>query len=505
MTDKKTPLTTEPTSKSDSKTPETAKKLGSKAPEPTKKPDSKAPETAKKPGSKAPVTNTAAAKPTKAEATASKKQKVSKLAIFAIIVAIILTIIHYFWQLQQSQALTIKLSEQIDSKNTATFNQYQAQIKQVMNEQQKNFTNQLQQVASRVNNTNQEKISELNTIVNRLESTIKQRQPSDWLLHEAEYLIRMAARTLWLENDTTASIGLLKDADARLADLNDPAFLPVRELVHTDMKSLELMPVLQTDEVVLTLMAMKTQLAMLPLAMVDVGADTDKNSGTELSDNLDDWRTNLAKTWERFIDDFIRVRQRTGLIKPLVSPEQQQHLKQNLNLKIQLALWAATEQKGDIYQKSLMDIEQWINEFFDLKNAANQQFLEALAKLQTQRISYDYPSDLSSLTAIRAALKAHTTLPQASSKSSVDKPQDKQPIAVKAKEAVEEKQLEAVKAKEAVEEKQLEAVKAKEAVEEKQPEAVKAKEAVEEKQPESVESTPLPKKQGDQLSVEGKI
>ena len=178
MTDKKTPLTTEPTSKSDSKTPETAKKSGSKAPEPTKKS-----------GSKAPVTNTAATKPAKAEATASKKQKVSKLAIFAIIVAIILTIIHYFWQLQQSQALTIKLSEQIDSKNAATFNQYQAQIKQVMNEQQKNFTNQLQQVASRVNNTNQEKISELNTIVNRLESTIKQRQPSDWLLHEAEYLI----------------------------------------------------------------------------------------------------------------------------------------------------------------------------------------------------------------------------------------------------------------------------------------------------------------------------
>ena len=522
MTDKKTPLTTEPTKKSDSKAPEAAKKSGSKASEPTKKPDSKAPETTKKSSSKAPVTNTTATKPSHKEAATSKKEKVSKLAIFALIVAIVLTIIHYFWQLQQSQALTIKLSEQIDSKNTATFNQYQAQIKQVMNEQQKNFTNQLQQVASRVNNTNQEKISELNTIVNRLENTIKQRQPSDWLLHEAEYLIRMAARTLWLENDTTASIGLLKDADTRLADLNDPAFLPVRELVHMDIKSLELMPVLQTDEVVLTLMAMKTQLPMLPLAMVDVG--TDANTGTELSDNLNDWRKNLAKTWEKFLDDFIRVRQRTGLIKPLVSPKQQQHLKQNLNLKIQLALWAATEKKGDIYQKSLVDIKQWITEFFDLKDPSNQQFLAALTKLQAQRISYNYPSDLSSLTAIRTALKTHATLPQVSPVSNAANAPDKESVVEKAKEVLEEKQPVVEKVKEVLEEKQPAVEKVKEVLEEKQPVVEEAKEALEEKQPavekvkevleekqssvekaEPVESSPSPKQQGVQLSVEGKI
>ena len=416
MTDKNTPLATEPTKKTDNKASEPAKKSDSKPTEPAKKSDSKAS-----------ITSATGTKTSAKKITASSKQKVSKLAIVAIIIAIILTIIHYFWQLQQSQLLTIKLSEQIDSKNIATFNQYQAQIKQVMNEQQKTFTSQLKQVASRINNSNQEKLLELNTTVSRLERTIKQGQPSDWLLHEAEYLIRMAARTLWLENDTTASIGLLKDADARLADLNDPAFLPVRKLVHMDIKSLELMPTLQTDEVVLTLMAMKTQVAMLPLAMVDVSTKTDENTSTELSNDLNDWRTNLAKTWQKFIDDFIRVRQRTGLIKPLVSPEQQQHLKQNLNLKIQLAIWAASEQKSDIYQKSLMDIQQWITEFFDLKDATNQQFLQALAKLQTQRISYDYPSDLSSLTAIRTELRNQSTEP---GDIEITSP-EKQPVAVK--------------------------------------------------------------------------
>ena len=385
MTDKKMPLATEPTKSTDTK---------------------------------APVTNTAKATDPKIstkKTVDSKKNKVSKLALVAIVIALGSTAGHYFWQQQQSNILTLKLSEQIDDKNTATSNQYQAQIKQALINQQKTFTNQLQQLSTQVNDSNQisdsnqAEMAKLSTAVSQLERKVKQSRPSDWLLHEAEYLIRIAARTLWLEHDTTAAIGLLKNADARLADLNDPAFLPVRELVYLDIKSLELMPTLQTDEIVLTLMAMNKQVAMLPLAMVDVGAETDTNH--ELSSDLNDWQANLTKTWEKFLDDFIRVRQRTGLIEPLISPEQQQHLKQNLNLKIQLALWAASERKGDIYQKTLTDIKQWLTEFFDLEEVTNQHFLTSLTTLQTQRVSYDYPSELSSLNAIRTALENQTVNP----------------------------------------------------------------------------------------------
>ncbi|WP_168427314.1 uroporphyrinogen-III C-methyltransferase [Candidatus Colwellia aromaticivorans] len=396
MTDKKTPLATEPEKNIDTKAPVTKT---------TKATETKvsAKETTASSQDKVPTKETTAGGKTKVptkKATASSKNKVSKLALVAIVIALGSTAGHYFWQQQQSQLLTAELSQQIDHQNTATANQYQTLIKQ-----QEAFAKQLQQVTTQVNGSNQAKIRELNTTVSQLEQKMKQRQPSDWLLHEAEYLIRIAARTLWLEHDTTAAVGLLKDADARLADLNDPAFLPVRQLVHQDMKSLELMPTLQTDEIVLTLMAMNKQVAILPLAMVDIGAKSDKNTNLELSNDVNDWQANLAKTWKKFLDDFIRVRQRTGMIKPLVSPEQQQHLRQNLNLKIQLALWAASERKGDIYQQALTDVQEWITEFFDLGDATNQHFLQSLTNLQTKLVSYDYPSELTSLKAIRTALK----------------------------------------------------------------------------------------------------
>jgi uroporphyrin-3 C-methyltransferase len=340
----------------------------------------------------------------------SSNAKVSKLALFAILISITAPAGHYHWQQLQNKQLNQILNNKIIEENKATLNRYKNQTQQALTNQAQNLTTQLQQVTANINNLNQAKITTLNTKIQQLEQSLKERQPTDWLLHEAEYLIRISSRTLWLEHDTGAAIGLLKDADARLTELNDPAFLPVREIIREDINSLELMPKLDTDEVILALMAMNKQVDQLPLAIVNLGKEAE-TTNINLSDNINDWQTNLAKTWEKFLNDFIRVRQRTGTVEPLVSPTQQQNLKQNLNLKIQLALWAASERKGDVYQKALIDIQQWLNEFFDMKSNINQHFLNSLTKLQQKQINYNYPSELGSLTAIRMTLKNQQTKP----------------------------------------------------------------------------------------------
>jgi len=335
----------------------------------------------------------------------SPPNKISKLAIFAVLIAIAAPSAHYYWQQLQNQQLSQTLTSKISEKNSSTLGHYKTQLEQALKSQEQLLTKQLQQVEIKIQNASQSKIIELDATVKGLEQRIKQRQPSDWLLHEAEYLIRIAARTLWLEHDTNAAIGLLKDADARLTELNDPAFLPVRETIHQDIKSLEVMPKLETDEVVLALMVMNKQVSQLPLAIVDLEKEGEKEANLDLSDDINDWQTNLAKTWQKFLNDFIRVRQRSGSIEPLMSPQQQENLKQNLSLKIQLSLWAASERKGDIYQKTLVDIQQWLNDFFDMESSINQHFAKTLTDLQQKQVNYDYPSELASLTSIRTTLR----------------------------------------------------------------------------------------------------
>ncbi len=368
----------------------------------------------KKIDNKTPLTNTSA-------------NKISKLAIFALFIAVAAPAGHYYWQQLQNQQIAQTLTNEISEQNNTRLSRYQTQMQQTLAKQQQSFDQQLQQVISKISKSNQAKITELDATVAQLEQNIQQRQPSDWLLHEAEYLIRIAARSLWLERDTSAAIGLLKDAESRLTELNDPTFFPVREVIHQDIKSLELMPQLKTDEIVLALMAMNKQVAILPLALQDLGKDDDKEADFELSNDINDWQTNLAKTWQKFLNDFIRVRQRVGSVEALISPKQQAHLKQNLSLKIQLALWAASERKGDIYQKALTDVHQWLNDYFDMGHNYNQRFIKALVTLQEHKVNYSYPSELGSLTAIRSALRnQQSKAPVASKKETNDVKNDNQ-------------------------------------------------------------------------------
>lgn len=349
-------------------------------------------------------------KQTRNSAPATTAQKPSnKLAITAIAIACISVLasgFHYVEQQKQNTALVASIEQQnnaaIEKSRKQTKQQLLAEFKQELRQQQQAFAAELHQVSQQINSASEGKIAQLNQQVAQLEARVTQRQPSDWLVHEAEYLVRVAARTMWLEKDTKAAIGLLKDADSRLAELSDPKYLPVRATIHEDIKALELMPTLQSQEAVLSLMALNKQIHDLPLAGVDLGESLQTEQNLELSEDVADWQENLSKTWNKFLQDFITVRRRTGTVEPLMAPEQQQHLKQNLSLKIQLALWAVSEQKSDIYQQTLNDVQSWLNEFFDMDAAVNKQFLQALEQLKAYTVHYDYPSDLASLTAIKA-------------------------------------------------------------------------------------------------------
>lgn len=341
-------------------------------------------------------------------ATVKASNKTATIALVLASVSIFASIGHYVWQQQQTNTQLLSLSQQ----NQQAIQQSQAQLKSNLSaefnrqlQQQHSATRQSQQSAQKAHLDSNAQIQRLTTQIQQLEQQVSQRQPSDWLIHEAEYLVRVAARTMWLERDTKAAIGLLRDADNRLKELDQPKFLPVRALINEDIESLALMPTLQNQQAILTLMALNKQVPTLELAGVNLTETLDKTKEDfVLSDDISDWQENLAKTWQKFLNDFITVRRRTGMVEPLMTPEQQQHLKQNLSLKVQLVQWAASEKKAEVYQQTLLDIQQWLNEFFDMDLPINQRFYQAIEQLKQQTIHYDYPSDLRSLTAIKRLL-----------------------------------------------------------------------------------------------------
>lgn len=373
----------------------------------------------KMPSSTSTKTNKAAnhtatvAKNTKTE---KKSSKTATIAIALATISIFSSIGHYIWQQQQSSVQLLTMNQQ----NQAMIQQSQEQLKNTLTtefnrqlQQQQRATSQSQKNAEKAHLDSDAQIALLTTQIAQLEQQVSLRQPSDWLVHEADYLIRVAARTMWLERDTKAAISLLREADSRLNTLKQSKFLPVRALINEDIESLALMPTLQNQEAVLTLMALNKQVPNLTLANVNLAeALDDTQEDFVLTDNWADWQENLAKTWQKFLSDFITVRRRAGMVEPLMTPKQQQHLRQNLSLKVQLVQWAASEQKADIYQQTLLDIQQWLNEFFDMDLVINQKFYNSIEQLKQKTIYYDYPSDLRSLTAIKRLLQDTQQGPQ---------------------------------------------------------------------------------------------
>ena len=358
-------------------------------------------------------------------ATDKPSNKTATIALVIASISIFASIGHYVWQQQQSSAQLLTLNQQ----NQQAIQQSQVQLKNSLTaefnrqlQQQHRTTSQSQESAKQAHLDSDTQLQRLITQIRQLEQQVSLRQPNDWLIHEAEYLVRVAARTMWLERDTKAAINLLRDADNRLKELDQPKFLPVRALINEDIESLALMPTLQNQEAILTLMALNKQVPSLTLAGVNLTDALDQTTeDLALSDNIGDWQENLAKTWHKFLNDFITVRRRTGMVEPLMAPDQQQHLKQNLSLKVQLVQWAASEQKEEVYQQTLLDIQQWLNEFFDMNLPANANFYKSIEQLKQQTIHYDYPSDLRSLAAIKRLLQDsnQATKPQTSKSKSI--------------------------------------------------------------------------------------
>ena len=361
-------------------------------------------------------------KKTAVKAKVNKPVKTNKTAIAAIVLAsvsILSSVGFAVWQQQQTTQQVVNQQESLQ--------QSQAQLKRNLTtefnrqlQQQNHLTNQSQQSAKQAHLDSDAQLKALAAQVTQLEQHVQQRQPSDWLIHEAEYLVRVAARTMWLERDTTAAISLLRDADSRLKELNQPKFLAVRALINEDIEALALMPTLQNQEAILTLMALNKQIPTLTITTPEKTIEHTKED-IVLSDDIGDWQENLGKTWRKFLDDFITVRKRTGVIEPLMTPKQQQYLVQNLSLKIQLVQWAASEQKQEVYQQTLLDIQQWLNEFFDMELAVNQKFYQAIEQLKHQIIYYDYPNDLRSLSAMKRLLNDSKNAAKPAQKDSANK------------------------------------------------------------------------------------
>ena len=258
---------------------------------------------------------------------------------------------------------------------------------------------------ARTNQTLESTVAELKAQNEKLtlqaESTLEQlnnmegRRPADWLIAEADYLVRMAGRKLWLENDVRTAILLLVNADKRLKSLADPSVLPVRANLAEDIQTLQQLNPVSQSSVALALTGMIAQIDKLPLDTFEKPEDANAED-TTLSESADDWQENLAKVWRSLVNDFLTVKTIEGPVEPVLSLEAQFLAKEQLRLQLMHAQTAALQGDAGLYNQSLQYAQTLIIEKFDTEKSQVTGFVDALQNLIATDVSRPIPTELAS-------------------------------------------------------------------------------------------------------------
>lgn len=240
-------------------------------------------------------------------------------------------------------------------------------------------------------------IAALQAQVKQVSQLAGAQQPSDWLFSEADFLLNNALRKLVLDNDVDTAISLLKLADETLVKVNNSQANAIHTAINQDLKQLLSLSSVDQNAVMQKL----SQLANTvdELQALNVNFDEAPEKSGKLSDDIADWQQNVEKSATSFLNHFIRISPKQSADKKeLLAPNQDIYLRENIRLRLQLAIMAVPRQQDELYKQSLDAVASWVRSYFDTNAEVTQNFLKSVDELADSSIYVDVPGQLQSLT-----------------------------------------------------------------------------------------------------------
>ena len=287
----------------------------------------------------------------------------------------------------------------LEQNSSASLDQYQQHLQQLQSQLQISHQRETQL---------QSRVDTLSAKVRTLEGATR----NQWRLAEVEYLLNLANQQLLTVHDVATSHALLTSADQILAQLDDYALFPVRQALAEDLAALQTAPQVNRQNIWLQLQAIAS---LVPnLTMLDNRqrlTDQFQSATTATDSNTDDaagrsWQTVandvLMDTWQRFSSLFRITTERTEPVEILLTDEQEQLIRQKMQLLIEQSQLALITGQQSVYQLSLQQASQWLTRYFTIDSGASQQLADELATLASLTIEPNIPGIQRSLAALKA-------------------------------------------------------------------------------------------------------
>lgn len=246
-------------------------------------------------------------------------------------------------------------------------------------------------------------------------------QGNDWQLLEARYLLELAQiNTHWDGNHRQATIALLQQADALLANIHEQPIYVIRQTLAKEIAQLQALPTIDITGLLSKLSSVEELLLHLP--MKNPLGQQESSSAPSPNNHpapTTTWRERLAESMS-LLKKIVIIRRMEGNREPLPTPEQESLLRGSACFVLQEAEWAVLQNNETLYQFALTKAIQHIDHSFDPK-AAKPLIQQLNALKQTKLTTPEETSD-ESLKLLNQAIASRESKPLTTKPSATGEP-----------------------------------------------------------------------------------
>ena len=273
---------------------------------------------------------------------------------------------------------------------TAT-NRYDQQISQAANSVKQNIDvvqGQMRQTQEQIQNVRQQLAS--------LSATDRQ----EWLVAEAEYLMRLANQRILMSRDAKGAAEMLRAADTIVKELDDTALHPVRAKIATELAALQVAAEFDVEGVYLRLDGLAKQAEELKLyELLEFEVAEEQKAAAE-----QDWRDavkgGVEEAWQK-LSSYIRVSNRGEKYEVMIAPDQEAILRYSVRLMFEQAQLSALSGKQVLYERSLTRASEWIRRYYKLDEKSDVIAAE-VDQLKVKNVVSETPDITGSLNLLKA-------------------------------------------------------------------------------------------------------
>jgi uroporphyrin-3 C-methyltransferase len=234
------------------------------------------------------------------------------------------------------------------------------------------------------------------------------RTRTDWLLAEAEYLLRIANQRLMIEKDIRGARSALEAADEVLTESDDIGVYPVRQQLAREILALKSISGVDRTGLYLKLEAaidsihqLTDQALISEQAPGFVRTDGEVSADAALEPGALSQAWNTAKTT---LKQVVVVRRMDEPVKPLLSPDQSAYARLNLQLMLEEAEMAVLRGNQPLYERALTKARSTIDSWYDASNPRVTALSYTLSELAERNVDPELPDISQSLDLLKQRL-----------------------------------------------------------------------------------------------------